>query len=80
MKQYDAYTRTDAHDRMVGHFCTTGDCGHCKAGVPFANPPIEFLGQLTDAALSALRERNGTTLLQAQMAVRAIEAEQEARR
>lgn len=80
MKQYSAYTRSDANNQMVGHFCVEGNCGHCKAGVPFANPPIEFLGQLSDGALSALRERNEMMLLPLQAAVRAIVAEQGARR
>lgn len=80
MKQYGAYTRTDANNRMIGHFCAEGDCLHCKAGVPFANPSIDFMGQLTDAALASLKVRNEITRTQAETALRAIEAEQEARR
>jgi len=78
-KRYDCYTKLDDNNGMVGHFCLGGDCFHCKDGVPFMNPPIELLGQLSDAALSVLRRENETRLVQAQMAVRAIENEQRER-
>jgi hypothetical protein len=76
---FDCYTHLDDQNRMTGHFCPTGDCFHCKAGVPFANPPIELLPRMSDTALAALKRENDARLEQAQGAVRVIEAEQQAR-
>ena len=57
VKRYDAGTRTDANNRMVGHFCPRDSgvfCGHCEQKVPFMYPPEDFWPQISDRTLTVL--------------------------
>lgn len=78
-KTFDCYTKIDDRNRMVGHFCPDGDCGHCKAGVPFAYPPLGFLPQLSERSLLALAAHAERQAIEAASILRSIKAEREAR-
>lgn len=73
-RNLSAYTFLDDDNRMTGHFCAPhkGECYHCKAGVPFQNPPPEILSQLRIDALDALLLVNHERMVEASRAFETI--------
>jgi hypothetical protein len=78
-KRYDSYTRLDDDNRMVAHYCPTGDCFHCTDGVPFDVPPADGLAMLTTETLRAIRAKNLDRLADLRMKDDALTREIESR-